>query len=76
MIKCRALDAARIMVELCEYPVLTLVEVYLLPVLWEVAIFRGRKSEELTSYYFQQTQGIEDSEGIRRLSLEYVQRAI
>lgn len=64
------------MVELCEYPVVTLVEVYLLPVLWEIAIFKGRKSEELTSYYFQQTQGIEDSESIRRLSLEYVQRAI
>lgn len=61
-IKCRSLEALRVFVETCEYPVITLVEVYLLPVLLDIAGFRGRKSEELTSFYFQQTQGEEDSE--------------
>jgi hypothetical protein len=31
--------------EMCEYPVITLIEVYLLPLLNEIAAFKGRKSE-------------------------------
>jgi hypothetical protein len=60
-IKCRALEALRVFVETCEYPLITLIEVYLLPLLNEIAAFKGRKSDELTSFYFQQTQGEEDS---------------
>ena len=71
-IKCRALDAAKVMIETCEYPIVTLVEVYLLPLLQEVAWFGGKKGKEAIAYYFQQTQGVEDSEGTRRNSMEYV----
>jgi hypothetical protein len=52
------------------------VEVYILPILCEIAAFKGRKSEELTSFYFQQAQGTEDSELVRKQSLQYVQRAV
>jgi hypothetical protein len=32
-IKCRSLEALRVFLETCEYPVVTLTEVYLLPIL-------------------------------------------
>lgn len=58
--------------ETCEYTIVTLVEVYLLPLLQEVAGFGGKKGKDVVAYYFQQTHGVEDSEGTRRNSLEYV----
>jgi hypothetical protein len=53
-----------------------LVEVYLLPLLQEIAVFAGKKSKEVVAYYFQQSHGAQDSEKTRRNSMEYVERAM
>lgn len=48
----------------------------MLPHLIETALFASKKSDELVAYYFQQTHGEEDSQEMRKLSLEYVHRTI
>jgi hypothetical protein len=59
-----------------EYPALTLIEVYLLPLLQEAALFRSKKTEEQTERYFQQTCSLPDSPQLRKDSVEFVGRAI
>jgi hypothetical protein len=44
-----------------EYPVMTLLEVYLLPILQEAALFRARKDEQQVARYFQTAYGLADS---------------
>lgn len=73
--KCRCLEAAALLLATQEYPVLTLVEVYLLPLLQDAALFRARKSEEQTGFYFQQVCGVADSPQLRKDSLQFVGRA-
>jgi hypothetical protein len=73
--KCRCLEAAELLMATQEYPALTLIEVYLLPLLQEAALFRSKKSEEQTAVYFQQTCSLPDSPQIRKDSVEFVGRA-
>jgi hypothetical protein len=48
----------------------------MLPLLQEVALFRSRKTEEQTAFYFQQTCSLPDSSQLRRDSMQFVGRAI
>jgi hypothetical protein len=43
-IKCRALQAAALLAESAQYPLLTFLELYILPLLADIALYRGRKS--------------------------------
>ena len=52
------MEAAALLLETCEYSVLTFLEVYLLPILNELASF-ARKPEQQLSCYFKQNFGVE-----------------
>lgn len=44
--------------------------------LYEIAVYRSKKTDESVAYYFQKTYNMKDSEEMKRLSLEYVQRSV
>ena len=43
-VHCRCLSAAAILFHTCEYPLLTLFEVYLMPVVTDIALYRHKKT--------------------------------
>ena len=58
---CQCLSAAALLLHTCEYPVLTLFEVYLMPVVTDIALYRQKKTEDQTAYYFQKTRQLNDT---------------
>jgi hypothetical protein len=53
LMKFNALNCAKIFFDTCEYSVILFIEVYLLPIIFEIAAFKStKKSDEGLSLYF------------------------
>jgi hypothetical protein len=75
--KFNALMATKLFFDTAEYVPLVLIEVYLLPIILDVALYRVQKrSEEGLTLYFTERGGYEATKEMKRMGFNFVLLAI
>ena len=75
--KFNALMAAKLFFDTGEYVPIVLIEIYLLPIIFDIAFYRIQKrSEEGLTLYFTEKGGFDATKEVKRIGFNYVLLAI
>lgn len=75
--KFNALMATKLFFDTGEYVPIVLIEIYLLPLIFEIALYRIQKrSEEGLTLYFTEKGGFDSTKEMKRMGFNYVLLAI